>query len=200
VLEEFVVQTADQLRALAHPMRQRILRVVGFTPRPNKQVAEALGEHPARTHFHMRELVTAGLIEVVEERPKRGIIEKYYRSAALRYRVDPILTPSALQAADGQPGVQLAALQAAEEELRRTLAAFGGPPTGLRIAQQHGCLTPDAQQRVVAHLQAVADELRGGAGSTTSAESDCRPFVLTYVLLPLPPEEAGGDEGAPACL
>lgn len=59
----------DLLKALAHPLRQRILfalRVVG--PSTATRLAEQMGESSGLTSYHLRSLASAGLVEEVPER------------------------------------------------------------------------------------------------------------------------------------
>jgi DNA-binding transcriptional ArsR family regulator len=70
-----------QIRALAHPLRMRILGALS-EERTTKQVAELLHEKPTRLYHHVDALERAGLVQLTRTRPKRGTIEKYYRSVA----------------------------------------------------------------------------------------------------------------------
>src|ERR687898_353078 len=57
------------LKALAHPLRQRILfalRVVG--PSTASRLAEQMGESSGLTSYHLRALGSAGLVEEVPDR------------------------------------------------------------------------------------------------------------------------------------
>src|SRR4051794_8691867 len=89
------------LRAISDPLRTRILRELREVSRTTAQVAGILGEGTTKLHYHMNELERNGLIEVVETRQKGNLIEKYYRSVADFFRVDPALFqagPEALEA------------------------------------------------------------------------------------------------------
>ena len=70
-----------QVRALADPLRMRILTAL-CEERTTKQVAELLHEKPTRLYHHVDALERAGLVQLTRTRPKRGTIEKYYRSVA----------------------------------------------------------------------------------------------------------------------
>lgn len=87
--DPFVVETLQQLKAIAHPLRQRILERFAHRPQTTKQVADTLGEKPTRLYHHVHALERAGFIELVETRPNRGTTEKYYAAVATRFRVDP---------------------------------------------------------------------------------------------------------------
>jgi DNA-binding transcriptional ArsR family regulator len=68
--------------AYSHPMRVRILNVMSATDRrcSPTELAEQWGEDRRNVAYHFRELVAFGLLEVVEERPKRGSIEHIHET------------------------------------------------------------------------------------------------------------------------
>src|SRR5437868_10166113 len=71
-----------EMRALAHPLRLRILEAFAEAPRTTKQVAELLGQPPTRLYHHVAALERAGLLRLVETRQNRGTTEKWYEAAA----------------------------------------------------------------------------------------------------------------------
>src|SRR5690348_17268163 len=87
--DEITIETPEQIRAMAYPLRQRILDLVADAPYTNKQLATILKVSPSRLHFHIRTLLVAGLIEVESERRKKGVLEKYYRAVARVLRLSP---------------------------------------------------------------------------------------------------------------
>src|SRR5690349_14467671 len=71
-----------ELRAIAHPLRLRILESFAEGPRTTKQVAELLGEPPTRLYHHVAALERAGLLKLKETRKNRGTVEKWFESIA----------------------------------------------------------------------------------------------------------------------
>lgn len=71
----------EQVRALAHPLRLRLLELFAQQPRTAKQAAEVLGEPPTRLYHHVAALERAGLIRLKETRQNRGTTEKYYEAS-----------------------------------------------------------------------------------------------------------------------
>jgi DNA-binding transcriptional ArsR family regulator len=59
-----------EAKALASPLRLRILRAALHEPRTNKEIAESLGMNPASVLHHVRRLVDTGFL--VEQSPRRG--------------------------------------------------------------------------------------------------------------------------------
>jgi DNA-binding transcriptional ArsR family regulator len=81
------VTDLEQIRALADPLRLRILGALTGAPRTTKQVAELLGEKPTKLYHHVEALERAGLIRLHETRPKRGTVERYYQAVAAQFQV-----------------------------------------------------------------------------------------------------------------
>jgi DNA-binding transcriptional ArsR family regulator len=73
--------TAAEFKAMAHPLRLRILRLCLHEAMTNKELAERLGKDPATVLHHVRMLVDTGFLapEVVRT-GTRGALEKPYRA------------------------------------------------------------------------------------------------------------------------
>ena len=73
--------TAEEARALAHPLRIRILNLTHAEAWTNKQIAARLGELPGTTLHHLRVLTEAGFLEALPPRVgRRGAREVPYRA------------------------------------------------------------------------------------------------------------------------
>jgi DNA-binding transcriptional ArsR family regulator len=69
-------------RALADPLRIRLLEALWFGPRSVKELAEAVGLPPDRLYYHLRQLEQAAIIEVSGYRPlPGGKVERLYQRA-----------------------------------------------------------------------------------------------------------------------
>lgn len=79
------VERPEQLKALGHPLRLKVLQALGETDEPltNRELAARLDVDPGHLHFHVRMLARAGLIEPVQGRGR----EKPYRPAAAHLRI-----------------------------------------------------------------------------------------------------------------
>ena len=85
----YTLTTLAQIKVLADPLRVRILECCCERRRTTKQVAEVLGEKPTRLYHHVEALERVGLLRLVETRPVRGTLEKYFISVARAFRADP---------------------------------------------------------------------------------------------------------------
>jgi DNA-binding transcriptional ArsR family regulator len=73
--------TVKEIKAMSHPLRVRILRLCGDRELTNKELAGRLGVDPGTAHYHVRQLVEAGLLEPAAVRTgPSGALEKPYRS------------------------------------------------------------------------------------------------------------------------
>ena len=59
----------DEVRALAHPLRLRIIRLLYDGPRSNKELAAKVGEDPATVLYHVRTLLKTGFVSPAGTRP-----------------------------------------------------------------------------------------------------------------------------------
>lgn len=78
----------DQVRAVLSPLRRSLLDLLR-EPSSATQLADALRLPRQRVNYHLRELEKAGLVELVEERQRRGCTERILRARAEAYLVDP---------------------------------------------------------------------------------------------------------------
>ncbi len=73
--------TPAEFKAMAHPLRLRILRLCLHDALTNKEIADRLDQNPATVLHHVRMLVEQGFLR--SERPRtgaRGALEKPYRA------------------------------------------------------------------------------------------------------------------------
>lgn len=74
-------------KALAHPLRARVLVALSERVASPNEIARELGEPLGRVSHHFRVLAKIGTIELVETRPRRGAVEHFYR-ATIRPVID----------------------------------------------------------------------------------------------------------------
>ena len=85
-----VVSDPERVAAALSPLRRRLLSELA-TPESATTLGKRLGLTRQKVNYHLRELERAGLVELVGERPRRGLIERLYRTTARSVIVDPNL-------------------------------------------------------------------------------------------------------------
>jgi len=170
-----------EARALAHPLRLRILRRCLEREQTNAELASALGERPATVLHHVRTLLAAGFL--TEQTPRagpRGSTEKPYRATGKSWQLHGTLSD------DPDGAIVRATLQAVAEEV--TEAGPGAVVEGARLALR---LTPTQLDALVAHLQGLfANQPQPKqylAGEVTEGD----PYALLILLHRRPPEQTG---------
>ena len=68
------------MKALAHPLRQRILMRLSEEVASPSEIAEEIGEPLGNVSYHVRMLVDLGCIELVSTTPRRGALEHHYKA------------------------------------------------------------------------------------------------------------------------
>jgi DNA-binding transcriptional ArsR family regulator len=68
------------VKALAHPLRIQILRVLSGRMASPSEIAAEISARLPNVAYHVRFLERMGLIELVRTRPRRGAVEHYYRT------------------------------------------------------------------------------------------------------------------------
>src|SRR3712207_2323076 len=82
--ETLHARTPAELKALAHPLRQRLLYALGDRPATISQLAGSFGERKGNIGHHLKVLEAAGMVRIVETRQVRGGTEHYYRRTTRR--------------------------------------------------------------------------------------------------------------------
>src|SRR3712207_2003998 len=74
------VTDARLVKALAHPLRVRILGVLDERVASPSELAEELDAPLGNVSYHVRILASLGLIRLVKETPRRGSVEHHYEA------------------------------------------------------------------------------------------------------------------------
>lgn len=85
-----VLTDASQLAAALSPLRMRVLREMQ-QPESATTLSPRLGLTRQTLNYHLRELEREGFLEVVEERPRRGCIERMMKVTSRAFVVNPAL-------------------------------------------------------------------------------------------------------------
>lgn len=132
------IETAEQLKAIADPLRRRLLGIFASEPMTTKQAAGLLSEKPTKLYHHVDLLEKTGLIELIETRQNRGTVERYYRSVAKKFAVGKELVEVSSSTGDENSieNMLTAALEDSARKLRESLDANlpVGTGTGRAIA------------------------------------------------------------------
>ena len=139
--------TPEEARALANPLRLRILRLCLDEALTNKEIADRLGRDPGSTLHHVRMLVTGGFLAPDAVRHGvSGALEKPYRATGKSWEVHV-----------SEPGpagqTHLAMVDAFREEL-----VEAGPDEVVLLTRFANTLSDQSRSELEARLEAVVEE------------------------------------------
>ncbi|WP_145408771.1 ArsR/SmtB family transcription factor [Paenibacillus xylanexedens] len=79
-MQHIVLSTIEEIKVYSDPYRIQIMNTFRKQGRPStvKEIADLMGEVPAKVHYHVKKLEKIGLLTLVSTREINGIIAKYY--------------------------------------------------------------------------------------------------------------------------
>jgi len=79
-MQHKVLSTIEEIKIYSDPYRIQIMNMFNKQGRPStvKEIADQMGEVPAKVHYHVKKLEKIGLLTIVSTREINGIIAKYY--------------------------------------------------------------------------------------------------------------------------
>ena len=86
-----VLDDARGVGSLLSPLRRRLLSELGRAPDSAAGLARRLGLPRQKLNYHLRALERAGCVELLEERQRRGCVERALRVSARAFVIDPAL-------------------------------------------------------------------------------------------------------------
>jgi DNA-binding transcriptional ArsR family regulator len=193
------------IRALSHPLRQKILVALNRTTASPSQISRQLGEPLGNVSYHVKILADLDAIELVQTRPVRGAVEHIYRATMRPYFDDEHWSrlPTSAQKALLDHSLQeiwehtVAAAESDGFDHPRTHVSW----TRLRLDEQaHQELAAAAGELLERALELEAESVsRLAEVSAEEPEEHETELVVLHFHRPRGPERAGGDDnGRPA--
>lgn len=110
--------TQQIAKALAHPLRVRILSSLHKGISSPNQLAQELGEPLGNVSYHVKTLLEYDCVELVKTEPRRGAVEHFYRATDRAFLSDSDWAKIPASARKGISGVLLESIgQAATEAM-----------------------------------------------------------------------------------
>jgi DNA-binding transcriptional ArsR family regulator len=157
------------VKAIAHPLRLRILGALNDRVASPSEIAEELGTPLSNTSYHVRQLATLGFLKLVDRAARRGAIEHYYTATVRPTVTDEAWArvPQILKRAMVTSGLQqgVAHIAAAAE-------AGGFDRDDVHYSRTSGRLDPEGWEAVASELASLLARL-----DAIFAESESRLLV-----------------------
>jgi DNA-binding transcriptional ArsR family regulator len=184
-----VLDEPERVRLALSPIRRRLLQRLR-EPASATQLAHELGLSRQRINYHLRALEQAGMLDLVEERQRRGCTERVLAARADAFVVDPgVLGPRArIEAADRYAAEHLigAASNVVRDVARMQVAADAEGTRLLTFTLEADVrfAKPADVERFAERLAELVAEAAADHGSTRG-----RPYRLVLAGHPTPSTE-----------
>jgi DNA-binding transcriptional ArsR family regulator len=173
--------TPEEARALANPLRLRILRLCLDQALTNKQLAERLDMDPGTVLHHVRTLVRTGFLAAEAVRQgERGALEKPYRVTGKSWTLS--VEDALGRPAGGQAEAMLEAFRAEFEE--------AGPESARDFTRLALTLNKASLEELETRLGVVLDEF-----ADRPHDPDGEPLGLLVAIHRLRPDQPPGSGG-----
>lgn len=179
--ETYKIRDLETVRLLSDPLKLQLLQAFADAPKTTKQVAVELGENITKLYRHVDALHDSGLLEVVEERQKRGTIERTFRAVAQRFEADHSLFSDA----DSNEGADVARemLRVTEAEILDVLTHTHDDDEEQAIIMRiRGKATPERIAELRSTLEAWLDSLPNYDQATTEDTREFGGLVAFYSI------------------
>ena len=178
-------RTVADLRALAHPLRLRMMELFAESPKTTKQVADLLGQPPTRLYHHVAALERAGLLVLKEKRQNRGAVEKWYVGVAQQVEGVPGRGGNAASRRNARRAVAATVLEQAKQEL---LSMPAGAKEAALLTRLVVATPPSRIPAIRKRLLDIVQTMRGELQVDDRADSpaaDRERWALTLAFAPV---------------
>jgi DNA-binding transcriptional ArsR family regulator len=178
-----IVSNLRQLKAFTDPIRNRILHILADREATNQQLASMLDEPQAKVLHHVRFLLDAGLIVLVEQRVRGGNVEKFYRATARVFGFRP--DPADVEEIAGP--VSGAGLEAITQELIASLKVWPDQP--LYWEGRRARMSPDRAAEFNRRLLSLLTEFWGDLEEPETGNPEDDLMSIATVMYRFPGDE-----------
>lgn len=183
------VDEAAHAEALLKPLRLQLIKCLA-DPKSCPELAQEFDESTQKIYYHVKILEKAGLVEKVEERKVRGILEGRYQAKARSYWLSPHLVGHVGDQSAPRDQLSLGFLLDLAEELQTDIGKLSAtsvphiPSLGLGAEIELG--DPETRAEFLAEVQTLFKELakKYGASKGRSAKKKSESYKLKLACYP----------------
>lgn len=124
-----VLRDLEQIKAISQQYRLDVLEAFDNQAKTAKQIAEALDEPHGRVNYHIKILEKVGIIRLVEEVTKFGVVEKYYQPVAYKLIIDSNAVTLDDEMSDSISNVSVVFFEAISKDFYESVQHYSGPIT-----------------------------------------------------------------------
>jgi len=178
-----VLKELEQIKAISQEYRLQIVEAFENIPKTAKQIAKWMDEPHGRVNYHIKILEKVGIVELVEEVTKLGVVEKYYCPVAEKIIIDSTAVALDDEMNDSIGKVSLAFFEGISRDFYHSVENFNGTLSRKIAYAFDYYLTEEEAKALSDQLSHVMDTFL--LGKDKPREEAHRHFVA-HMVIPMP--------------
>ncbi|MCM3749190.1 helix-turn-helix domain-containing protein [Paenibacillus pasadenensis] len=173
-----MLKTIEEIRIFSDPYRMKIMNQYYKASQPAtiKEIADQLGEVPAKVYYHARKLESIGLLEVAETKIINGITARYYKAFEGTVEINREVVDDSIKQVFASEAQKLVA-RMFDESKQKYLNSQVSDSTRLgNVTNSNLFLTPDKVEELNEYLTRFINE------HSKKTAADQLPYSLFYSL------------------
>jgi DNA-binding transcriptional ArsR family regulator len=171
-------RSVADLRALAHPLRLRMMELFAESPKTTKQVADILGQPPTRLYHHVAALERSGLLVLKEKRQNRGAVEKWYAGVSQQLQVGRVKGKRAA----GRSARRAVAATVLEQAKQEVIAIPRGAKEPGLLAR---LVIAAPRSKIAAIRKRLFETIQSLRAKSPASDEDCERWAVTVAFAPV---------------
>lgn len=186
--------TQQLAKALAHPLRVRILTSLHKGISSPNQLAQELGEPLGNVSYHVKTLLEYDCVELVKTEPRRGAVEHFYRATERPFLNDAEWAKIPASARKGISGAILEAI--GEDATKAMVSGTIDAHTDTHLSRTPLLLDQQAWDELTKMLEETLNRAMelGEEAANRLADSDEKPIPTTLGILRFETPPPEGDK------
>ena len=158
-MRDFIVlRDLEQIKAISQQNRLNIIEAFDNESKTAKQIAEYLNEPHGRVNYHIKVLEKVGIVELVEEVTRMGIVEKYYCPVAKSIKIDSNAVALDANLSSSISNISLAFFEGVSKDFIDSIQHYNGLITRKISHYSDFYLTEEEAKELNTRLNSLVDE------------------------------------------
>lgn len=184
--DAIVLKDLEQIKAVSQQYRLNIIDAFNNQPKTAKQIAECLKEPHGRVNYHIKMLEKVGIVELIEEVSKLGVVEKYYCPVAYKILIDSSAVTLDDVMNDTISKVSIAFFEAVSKDFYESIEKLQDGPTK-KISYSGDYYLTDLEAKTLnREISAVVEAFL--KDKEEPREGTFR-HTIAHLVIPMPPKE-----------
>jgi DNA-binding transcriptional ArsR family regulator len=181
--DAIVLKDLEQIKAISQQYRLDVIDAFDNLPKTAKQVAEIMGEPHGRVNYHIKMLEKVGILELVEEVSKLGVVEKYYCPVAYKILIDSSAVTLDDVMDDTISKVSLALFESVSKDFYESIELYTGN-VSRKIAYSADYFLTETEAKTLNHeISRIVEEF---LKDKTEPKAGADRYTVAHMLIPMP--------------